>query len=106
MKKCVKIIQCSSGRMWYRGLIGQCYEVLFEDEYDGMIVVDLANSRGDRGSIYPQDVEFYEINDDESAREFETILTDADIENLNTLEALASVYEELLILKEKMNGGA
>lgn len=106
MKQCVKIIQCSSAKMWYRYLVGQCYEVLFIDEYDDMVVVDLANSRGDRGSIYQKDVEFYEIEDNESAREFETILTDSEIENLNTLEALASVYEELMSLKEQVNGGA
>ncbi len=106
MKKCVKIIKCSNVNMWYKDLVGQCYEMLFIDEYDNKVVVDLANSSGNLGSIYQEDVEFYEVDDNDSVREFETILTDAEIENLNTLEALASVYEELLILKEKMNGGA
>lgn len=103
MKKCAKIIKCSSGRMWYRYLVGECYEVLFIDEFDGMIVVDLANSRGDRGSVYPQDVEFFEIEDNETVREFEIILTEQEKENLDIMEALASVYEELMLLKQ---GGA
>ena len=105
MKQCVKIIQCSNPIMWYKDLIGECYEVKFIDDFDKSYVVDLADSTGNMGSVLPQDAEVFEIEDDESVRPFEEILTEAQIEHLDTLEALATVYEELMLLKEQIGGG-
>ena len=105
MKQCVKIIKCSDPIMWYKDLIGECYEVKFIDDFDKSYVVDLADSTGNMGSVLPQDAEVFEIDDDESVRTFQEILTEAQIEHLNTLEALATVYEELMLLREQVNGG-
>lgn len=102
MKQCVKIINCSNPIMWYKDLIGECYEVKFIDDYDNSIVVDLADSTGNMGGILPQDVEMFDIDDNESARAFVEILTEAQIEHLDALEALAMVYEELMTLRENM----
>ena len=106
MKQCVKIIQCSNPIMWYKDLIGECYEVKFIDDYDNSFVVDLADSTGNMGGVLPQDAEVFEIEDSESARTFVEIPTEAQLEYLDALEALATVYEELMLLKEQMNGGA
>ena len=102
MKQCVKIIQCSNPIMWYKDLIGECYEVKFIDDYDNSFVVDLADSTGNMGGILPQDVEMFEIDDEESARPFVEILTESQLEHLDALEALATVYEELMMLRENM----
>ena len=88
--------------MWYKDLVGECYEVKFIDDYDNNFVVDLANSTGNLGSVLSQDAELFEIEDHESARPFVEILTEAQLEQLDALEALATVYEELMLLKEHL----
>ena len=104
MKKCVKIIKCSDTKMWYRDLVGQCYEMLFIDEYDNKVVVDMANSRGNLGSVYQDDVEFYEVEDDVVIREFEKILTEAEKNSLSNLEDLASSIRNEVIQTLKDSG--
>ena len=104
MKKCVKIIKCSDTNMWYRDLVGQCYEMLFIDEYDNKVVVDMANSRGNLGSVYQDDVEFYEVEDDTIVREFEKILTETEKDNLNNLETLVSSIRNEVIQTLKDSG--
>ena len=104
MKKCVKIIKCSDSNMWYRDLVGQCYEMLFIDEYDNKVVVDMANSQGNLGSVYQDDVEFYEVEDNIIVREFENILTETEKNNINNFETLVSSIRNEVIQKLKDDG--
>lgn len=64
MKKLVIITRCSNERMWYKDKIGEIYEVKFIDD-NGDVVVDLANSLGQLGSIMNIDVKFIEEGNDE-----------------------------------------
>lgn len=95
MKKVVKILKCSNDIMWYKDFIGECYAFLFIDEYDKKIVVDLANSAGERGSIIQEDAEIFEVADDAEIREFNFIPTEIDLLN----EKLDEKDEEILLLK-------
>ena len=64
MKKLVIITRCSNERMWYKDKIGEIYEVKFIDD-NGDVVVDLANSLGQLGSIMNTDVKFIEEGNNE-----------------------------------------
>ena len=55
----IRIMQCSNDIMWYKDKIGETYEVKFTDS-NGDIVVDLANSLGQLGSVINTDLEFIE----------------------------------------------
>jgi len=95
MKKAVKILKCSNNIMWYKDFIGECYEFLFIDEYDNKIVVDLANSAGERGSVIKEDAEIFEVADNAEIRKFNFIPTEIDVLN----EKLNEKDEEILSLK-------
>ena len=101
MKKMVTINQCSDDTMWYLTKIGENYEYLFTDEFDGayVVIIDMNNNIESRGSVLPDDCTITEVPDDYVIRPIEIVPTETEV----LKSRVTKLEEELEVTQSALN---